>query len=219
MKISKNHARLMVLLHSLSLLIVLVAFAAFATSSSEEELSYRNADARIAITGFNNLNHWGMETELLQCSGSFVFLNGELEDISSLTFSTAVKSLRSDHSEMDSIVYQVLSDKGTEDITFVQTQQMVLPRMRMVNIIGNLTIANITQKVDLQFSYTIGKDKALHFKGLNKVDLNQFGITPAHPLLKALKFDNQILVQIEMTLNNHSDLKLNTKNTKVTAVK
>ena len=211
MKISKNYAKAIVWMHSLTLLLVVGAFVAF-TSSSSEELNYRsNEGARIAISGFTNLNTWSMETDTVQCNGSFVFLNEELQDISSLSFSTPIKSLKSTHSEMDSIVYQILEAKEANLITFVQTQQMVLPRMRMVNIIGDLTLANVTRRIDLQLGYNIGKDKSLHFKGLKKIDLKQFGITRAHPLLKTIKFDNQILVQIEMTLNNN--LKFNPTNT------
>lgn len=211
MKITKTHAKGMVVLHSLSLLIVLFAFAAFVRASSEE-LTYRNhEDSRIAVSGFSNLDNWKMETNSLQCDGSFIFLDGELEDISSLTFSTLVKSLKSNHTEMDSIVHETLSARGAKEITFVQTQQMVLPRMKMVNIIGNLTIANLTRRVDLQLGYTMDKDKALHFKGLKKIDLNEFGITRSHPLLKALKFDNQVMIQIEMTLNNKPKMEFDNK--------
>ena len=184
-------------------LVVVVACVAFATSSSKELAYVNDGTARIAVTGFTNLNQWSMETDSIKCNGGFVFQDGELQDISSLTFSTAVKGLKSSYTEMDSIVYQILSAEGVKDITFVQTRQMVLPKMRMVNIIGNLTMANVTRTVDLQLAYTIGENKELHFKGLKKIDLSQFGVTRAHPLLKTVKFDNQILVQIEMTLNNN----------------
>jgi hypothetical protein len=203
MSISKNHARGLVWLHSLSLLVVIVAFVGFSKSTSEEYSYTNDKSARIAITGFTNLNQWSMETDSITCKGGFVFQEGELQDISSLTFSAAVKSLKSSHVEMDSIVYQILSAKGAKDITFVQTRQMVLPKMRMVNIIGHLTMANVTRTVDLQLAYTLGENKELHFKGLKKIDLSQFGVTRAHPLLRTVKFDNQILVQIEMTLNNN----------------
>jgi hypothetical protein len=203
MKISKKQAKGIVWLHSLSLLVILVAFVAF-TKSSSEELPYSNDNkARLAITGFTNLNHWSMETDSIKCNGGFVFMGDELQDISSLKFSTAIKSLKSTHVEMDSIVHQILSAHGAKEITFVQTRQMVLPRMRMVNIIGHLTMADVTRTVDLQLAYSIGKNKELHFKGLKKIDLNQFGITRSHPLLQTLKFDKQILVQIEMTLNTN----------------
>ena len=203
MKISKNHARGIVLLHSLSLLVIVVAFVAFSKSSSEELPYSNNRNSRIAITGFTNLNQWSMETDSIKCDGGFVFIEDELQDISSLSFSTGIKSLKSNHAEMDSVVHQILSAKGAKDVTFVQTRQMVLPRMRMVNIIGHLTMANVTRTVDLQLAYNIRKNKELHFKSLKKIYLHQFGVTRAHPLLKTLKFDNQILVQIEMTLNNN----------------
>lgn len=209
----------MVILHSLSLLVVLLALVAFSTSRSEE-LNYSNhKGSSIAISGFTNLDNWRMEADSIRCNGSFVFLDGELEDISSLNFTTDVTSLKSSNTQMDSLVYQILSAKGGRAITFVQTHQMVLPRMHMVNIIGNLTIANTTQRIDLQLGYTIGKDKELHFKGLKKIDLTEFSITTSHPLLKAVKFDNQVLVQIEMSLKGSVDSNLNPKNTLVVGTK
>lgn len=102
------------------------------------------------------------------------------------------------------MVYNILTAKGFNEITFVMKQQMVLPKMKMVNLIGDLTIGDETRTIDLQLSYEVKNSNEIKFKGLKKLNLHEFGITRANPVLKRVKFDDLVLVQIEMVLNDGS---------------
>lgn len=200
MKISPTYSKAIIGLNILTLLLVSFVFVAF-VKKSNEELSYVNdKDSRMSVTGFTNLNKWRMDTDQLKCESRFIFSEGDLTEISSLKFSTPIVSLKSTHAAMDTVVYKMLSASGVKEITFVQTRHMVLPQMKMVNIIGDLTIGAVTRKIDLQLSYAIHNDKEITFKGLKKLVLREFNIARNHPLLKTIKFDDEVMIQIEMNL-------------------
>lgn len=143
-----------------------------------------------------------MDTDTLNCDANFLISNGRLEAIENLKFSTPIKNLKSTHAYMDTVVYKMLANDGVHDITFVQSRIMILPRMKMVNIIGDLTIGKVKRVVDLQLVYNVKNDYEVSFIGLKKLDLDLFGITRKNPVLKNIKFDNQVLVQIEVNLNS-----------------
>ena len=202
MELSKLHTRGMVVLHTVSLLLVFFAFVAFIKISSTV-VAYNKADGSlIGVSGFTNLDNWRMETKTISCNANFEIYNGDLKNINSLKFSTPIQSLTSTHPAMDSIVYHMLSANGAKEISFVQTKQMILPKMKMVNMIGELTIGNETKVVDLQLSYEVINAQQINFKGLKKLDLHEFGVTRSNPILKKIKFEDQIMIQIEMNLIN-----------------
>lgn len=207
MKHPNKYSKLIVVLHFVSLIILFVAIVAFIRSSSNGVEYSENKNSRIGVSGFTDLNKWSMDTDTLNCDANFVISDGRLKEINNLKFSTPIKSLKSTHAFMDTIVYNMLAVDGVNDITFEQTNIMILPRMKMVNILGDLTIGKVTKKIDLQLVYDIKNDNEVSFMGLKKLDLNMFGISRKNSLLKNIKFDNQVLVQIEINLNNRKEIK------------
>lgn len=102
----KNHeankitTRLMIVLHSVSLLIVVFAFGAFVSISSEEVVFQESEGSVIGVSGFTNLDIWRMETKDLKLEASFVIASGNLNNINSLKLTTPVNSLKSTYSHM-----------------------------------------------------------------------------------------------------------------------
>ena len=202
MKRPNKYSKSIILLHFFTLLVLFIAVVAFIKSSPKESFYNENKDSRIGVSGFTNLNKWSMDTDTLNCDANFLISNGRLEAIENLKFSTPIKNLKSTHAYMDTVVYKMLANDGVHDITFVQSRIMILPRMKMVNIIGDLTIGKVKRVVDLQLVYNVKNDYEVSFIGLKKLDLDLFGITRKNPVLKNIKFDNQVLVQIEVNLNS-----------------
>lgn len=207
MKAPQKHSRLIVFLHFCTLSILVIAIVAFVKSSSNSVPYIENKGSRIGVTGFTNLNKWSMDTDTLNCNADFVISDRELKEINNLTFSTPIKNLKSTHAYMDTVVYKMLATETVKDITFKQTNIMILPRMKMVNIIGDLTIGKVTKKIDLQMVYDVKNDNEVSFIGLKKLDLNFFEITRKNSILNNIKFDNQVLVQLEINLNNKTGIK------------
>lgn len=200
MKISLVYSKAIIALNVIVLLVVSFIFVAFEKNTDKELPYVTDQKSRVTVTGFTNLSKWRMDTDYLKCDSRFVFSGGDLKEITYLKFSTPIIALKSTHAIMDTVVYKMLSASGVKEITFRQTRHMVLPKMKMVNIIGDLTIGAVTRKIDLQLSYTINNDKEINFKGLKKLVLREFNITRNNALLKAIKFDDEVMIQIEMNL-------------------
>lgn len=198
MRVTKTYTKAIIVMHSISLLIVIFASFAFIRISNKTIPYISGKNSLIGVSGFTNLNSWRMETKSINFDANFVISNGNLKSINSLKFTTPVKSLISTHPNMDTVVYNMLDKSGKGVIKFSQTKAMVLPRMKMVNIIGNLSIGGVTKIIDLQLSYDVKNEKEIYFKGLKKLDLHDFGITRSNPILKRVKFDDQVMIQIEM---------------------
>lgn len=206
MRHPNKYSKLIILLHFVSLAVLFISIVAFLKSSSNGTVFSENNNSRIGVSGFTDLNKWSMDTDTLNCDASFVISDGRLKEINNLKFSTPIKSLKSTHAYMDTVVYNMLAVDGIKDITFEQSKIMILPRMKMVNIIGELTIGKATRIIDLQLVYHIKNDNEVSFIGLKKLDLHFFGITRKNPLLKNVKFDSQVLVQIEVNLKNKKEI-------------
>lgn len=100
--ITMGKARILTLLFSLQLLCL------FANAQTK----YSGSAVDLLINGTSTLHDWTMRSIKAECTALFEFnAKGQISAISSLTFSTPVNALKSEHTAMDNNAYKALKKR------------------------------------------------------------------------------------------------------------
>lgn len=179
----------------LALLFVLPAF----TKSSEVSLNYKSSTgSKMELSGHANLNSWTMGYRNLNSEGSFMVKDGGLGEISALRFEIETSMLDGGNAAVDSVLYKVIANGGSQKISFKLTKQMVLPLMKMVHLVGDFTIGGVTRPISLQMAYSVDHNNNIRISGTNTILLSLFSTAETSNTLKALKCNNQLTFSLEL---------------------
>jgi polyisoprenoid-binding protein YceI len=99
---------------------------------------------------------------------------------------------------MDNNTYKALKTTTNKNISFVLTSGTVTqsdPSSYLVKVIGNLTIAGKTQKIDLAATAKYnGADKSFTINGSKKLKMTDYGVDPPTAMLGTIKTGNDITI-------------------------
>jgi polyisoprenoid-binding protein YceI len=163
------------------------------------QTSYQSKSATITIKGTSNVHDWEMKaanghTEAL------ITINpaGKVTAIKSLSFSIAVKNLKSEHTGMDNNTYKALKEKTNPNLTFVLTSATISETSTnnyMVKCTGQLTIAGKTNLTEIIASGVYNPaDKSFVVSGLKKMKMTEYGVAPPKALLGTIKTGNEVSI-------------------------
>ena len=173
------------------------------TQEARGQSSYKIMEGtQIKVSGTSNLHDWTMMAKSFVCEGKFVTKGGVLQDVSSLSFSLPVTNLKSKEDLMDTRAHKTLKASKFDKITFKLIEATVVPKQKVINAIGNLTIGGVTNKVSLQTTYLINADETITCKGSKMVKMSDFNIKAPSFMLGALKTGNDVTIDLLLKFKN-----------------
>jgi polyisoprenoid-binding protein YceI len=118
--------------------------------------------------------------------------------INTLIFDLDATTIKSEYTMMDNNTYKALKTKANKNISFVLTSGTVTqsdPSSYLVKVIGNLTIAGKTQKIDLAATAKYnGADKSFTINGSKKLKMTDYGVDPPTAMFGTIKTGNDITI-------------------------
>lgn len=192
--ITMGKARILTLLFSLQLLCL------FANAQTK----YSGSAVDLLINGTSTLHDWTMRSIKAECTALFEFnAKGQISAISSLTFSTPVNALKSEHTAMDNNAYKALKKDNAPVITYTPTSITITPAAggaSTVTCTGMLTIAGATRQTQVIALCKPNPDNTISVTGAEKISMKDFSIDPPTFMLGAVKTGNDITLTFNLTL-------------------
>lgn len=165
--------------------------------------NYRSAQFTMTIKGTSNLHDWESTAKEARANGAVTIENGVLKAISSLTVEVPVKSIKSPKGNvMDNKTYDALKAKSYPNITFKLDKINSLTQKGDsydISATGNLTIAGVTNKIDLNVKGKVNGDAAT-FSGSKKLKMTDYKIDPPTALFGTMTTGNDIEVVFSVSM-------------------
>lgn len=156
----------------------------------------------IKILGTSNVHDWTMASSILESQGNFKLNDGkELTGLSSLSFSLAVKSLKSEHESMDSRTYKTVNADKYPKISYklnAATVTALEKNKYLIKATGDLTISGTTQTITMNVTAVVNPDHSITCSGSAPVKLTDYKIDPPSFMLGAMKVKNDLNIQFNL---------------------
>lgn len=161
-----------------------------------------NQASKLTVSGTSSLHDWDIDAE--QQKGQLVLNSSDDLKIEKLNFEVVAESLKSGKGGMDKNTYKALDTKKHKSITF---QLLNVKEMKSsgndnykIEVIGNLTIAGVTKKTNINFDMGVTSTKVT-LNGKKAFKMTDFGIDPPKALLGTITTGDEITITFNSVLN------------------
>jgi len=193
-QINPGRARRVTLLFSLQLLCLLAG----------AQVKYSGTSVDLLISGTSTLHDWTMKSVKADCSANFSFNPaGQISGLTSLSFSTPVSALKSEHTGMDNNAYKALRSDIDPVISYTLTSVTLTPAAgggSNVICTGKLTIAGTTRDAQIKAVCKPNSDNTMTVSGSEKISMKDFSIDPPTFMLGRIKTGNDITLSFNLIL-------------------
>lgn len=184
-----------------SLLVVTLLLGITATSQKATAQTYKViTTSQIKVAGTSNLHDWDMTANNFTCEGNFSVTDGVLKDLSSMTFTLPVTSLKSKEKLMDTRAYKAMNAEKFKTITFKLTDATIAPQQKTIKANGNLTISGVTKPVTIQSTYVVNTDGSITIKGSEPLKMSSHGMKAPSFMMGALKTGDDVTIDFLLKL-------------------
>ena len=155
----------------------------------------------IKVSGKSNIHDWVMTTKGIESQAKFKLDGNNLADVTSLSFSVAAESLKSGKSTMDNRTYKTIKADQYPNITYRLTSATVShisQKNYLVKTKGELTIAGVTQPINVSVNATVNADNTITCTGTANIKLTDYGIKPPSFVLGTMKVYNDLAIQFTL---------------------
>ena len=187
-------------INSLIALMILLVLAAF-THHAQGQTTYKiAAGSQIKVSGTSNMHDWNMLASNFNCQANFVMKNGDLQDVSTLTFTLPVSNLKSKDKLMDTRAYKALNEEKYKTISFKLTDATVVSNQNIIKATGQLTISGVTKPVTIQTAYVVNADESITYKGSKSIKMSSHDVKAPSFMMGALKTGDDVTIDILLQL-------------------
>lgn len=179
-----------------------ILFSISSIDKGKKNVVFEVAGSKVSISGTGSASKWKMETNAVSSSGNFEAKGNELLTISALSFTVPVNQLKSDDQQLESIINEIFLENNFNELIFKQRFSMVLPIMKKIHVIGELSMLNGTRMLPLQVDYELTNDRVLRIKTKHSISLSEYGIKIPSHLTGVI--DDQVVLEIDFVLENRS---------------
>ncbi len=172
--------------------------------TSQTTYSIVPSNSKLTISGTSSLHDWTMEADKFSCNLILNLSNMEVEQITDIRFSLAVKEIRSESNLMDKKAHDALNEDQSPRITFRQTRIESLSSKNGVlsgKISGILSVAGKTKQVIVPFTGEVFENNRISVRGNLSVKMSDFNIKPPTALLGVLKTDDMVKLDYSFEFN------------------
>lgn len=165
--------------------------------------SFSTSGFTMTIKGTSNLHDWESSVKELRATGNLTADATGLQSISALSVDIPVKSIKSTKgSVMDNKTYDALQANKFPTITYKLDKATVTKKGDGydVNANGSLTMAGVTNKVDMVVRGKTNTDGSITFTGSRKIKLPDYKIKPPTALLGTVTVGDEVEVVFKVTV-------------------
>ena len=181
----------------------LVILFALSLSVAYGQGSFRTAGFSLVIKGTSNLHEWESQAKEVRANGAMTVDAEGFKSIQSLSVEIPVKTIKSPKgSIMDNKTYDALKADNYPNITFKLEKASVTKKGDSydINATGYLTIAGVTNKIDLYVRGKVGADGSVTFNGSKKLKMTDFKIKPPTALLGTLTTGDEVEIVFQLSM-------------------
>ena len=176
----------------------------FAVSFVFWQTNYQISNFSLVIKGSSNLHDWESPAKEVRAHGAMTSVAGVLKSIESLTVDIPVKTIKSPKgSIMDNKTYDALKANTYPNITYKLGKITGLTKKGDgydINATGYLTIAGVTNTIDMYVRGKSGADGSITFSGSKKLKMTDYKIKPPTALLGTLTTGDDVEIVFQVTL-------------------
>ncbi|MBC7914202.1 MAG: YceI family protein [Pyrinomonadaceae bacterium] len=199
MKTSNLSSKAKKYLGRISALVLVISLNAFTVN---EQTPFKSTTgSQIKVIGTSNIHDWTMNASSFVCEGNYILKGGQLQDITSLSFSLPVVNLKGKEDLLNSRAHKALKASEYSKITFKLTNAVVQSQQKTIKATGNLTIGGVTNPITFNSTYTLSGDEII-CKGSKSIKMSEYGIKPPTFMLGALKVANEVTIDLAIKLKN-----------------
>jgi hypothetical protein len=159
-------------------------------------------EVNIKVLGSSNVHDWTMTSTAMESQGEFKFdAERQLVALTSFSFSINAKSLKSEHSSMDSRTYKSIKADQYPKITYRLNSAIITIIQKnkyLIKTKGELIIAGATQTISMDVTAVVNPDNTISCTGSQKLQLTDYKIQPPSFMLGAMKVTNDLTIQFNL---------------------
>lgn len=163
---------------------------------------------QVKVSGKSNVHDWSMTANNPTCEAEFSSLSGVdniPKNLNSLSFSVNAKSLKSEHSSMDTRTYKVIKADDFPKITFKMSSAVISPVAKSkfsIKTTAILTIAGVAKTISMQVNGVVNSDQSITCSGTQKLKLTDYSIQPPSFMLGAMKVGDELSIAFNLNFKN-----------------
>ncbi len=168
------------------------------------QTNYHISNYSLVIKGTSNLHDWESPAKEVRANGSMTFTAGTLKSIEALNVEIPVKTIKSPKgSIMDNKTYDALKANSCPNIIYKLGKVTGLSKKGDgydINAVGYLTIAGVTNTIDMYVRGKSGADGSITFSGSKKLKMTDYKIKPPTALLGTMTTGDEVEIVFQVTL-------------------
>lgn len=176
-----------------------ILFLTLFTNPVAAQVNYTTKDVTLKVSGSSNVHNWDLQSTTAAVTAN-ITLNraGSITTISSLTFTTPVIALKSEHNGMDKNTYKALKKDANPTISFVSKTATITENT--IKCYGTLTIAGKGVETELVVTYKVNSDKTITVTGTKNINMVEYGVEPPTALFGTIKTGKEVVLSFAITL-------------------
>jgi hypothetical protein len=160
-------------------------------------------DFTLTINGTSTMHDWEMKTSKIACNATFTFYeDGELGGLTLLNFTMPAESLKSERSGLDAVAYRALKTNKFPTITFNLKSAAVSKQGTVITCSGSLTVAGVTQNIDIVGAAQVNADRSINIKGSKQINIRDFDIEPPTFLFGQFSTGENVTISFNLTFRH-----------------
>lgn len=166
-------------------------------------------NSTMTITGTSSMHDWEEDVTTINGSVSATIVNGQLTDVTAFSLTVPVESIESGKSIMDNKTYDALKYETHPDIKFNLSSLTSINALGGKYILkgnGQLTIAGVTNSVDVMAAWGINDQGQLLCKGSTTINMLDYEMEPPVAMMGAMKVGEKVNVKFDLRFNAKDEM-------------
>ncbi|MFA5670360.1 MAG: YceI family protein [Balneolaceae bacterium] len=174
-------------------LLFIIAGGLLLSTSTFAQTNYNlvQEKSQVTVSGTSSLHDWEIDAEKFSGLATITIQDGNLEAIDKLNLTVEVESIISGKRVMDGKVREAFDAKKNPLIIF-ELNEVTSITADSVFTTGKLTMAGVTNTINLAGAYTIDGNGILSVTGSKQVKMTDYKIDPPRAMMGTIKTGDEV---------------------------